>query len=219
MLALYAPGVAGTTPVVTTLPAGLSVAQLSEGLKSGLGSILEQALSGGESIEVQAPSALSRIQAALSKSGKTESAASFSDALAGAVAKVSPEAADLMQSALKDVKIEDAQAVLSGGPDAGTQYFKKNAGPALREKLLPLVKQATASSGLAASAKEMLGAAGPLAALGGNKAIADLDGYVTDQVLDQSFALMAKQEAAVRANPSLLTGSPLAQKVFALFKK
>ncbi|HEY9250308.1 MAG TPA: DUF4197 family protein, partial [Rariglobus sp.] len=65
----------------------------------------------------------------------------------------------------------------------------------------------------------MLGEAGPFAALGGGKAAADLDGYVCDQVIAQSFALMAKQEAAVRANPALLTNSPLAQKVFALFKK
>jgi hypothetical protein len=47
----------------------------------------------------------------------------------------------------------------------------------------------------------------------------DLDGYLCDQVLAQSFALMAKQEAAVRANPALLKDSPLAQKVFAAFKK
>ena len=65
----------------------------------------------------------------------------------------------------------------------------------------------------------MLALAGPLAGFGGNKAVSDLDGYVCDQLLEQSFALIAKQETAVRANPALLTNNPLAQSVFSLFKK
>lgn len=204
----------GTTPAV----AGFSSEQLSSGLKSGLGTIITQALAGGQ-LDIGAPGALSKIETALTKAGKGEAASGFSTALSEAAAKVAPQATALIQTALKDVKIEDAKALLSGGPDAATQFLKKHAGAPLREKLLPLVKQATASSDLAGKAKAMLAAAGPLAGFGGGKAVADLDGYVTDQVLEKSFALMAKEEAAVRANPALLKDNPLAQKVFALFKK
>lgn len=206
---------ADSAPVVA-LPA-LSTQQLADGLKSGLGAIITQAL-GENKLTVTPPSALAKIETAVAKT-HPEAATGFSAALSAAVAQVAPQATGLLQTALKDLKIEDAKTVLSGGPDAATQYLKKTAGPVVREKLLPLVKQATAASGLAEKAKAMLGEAGPFAALGGGKAAADLDGYVCDQVIAQSFALMAKQEAAVRANPALLTNSPLAQKVFALFKK
>ncbi len=215
---LFAPVVlnAETTPAPAVAGA-FSVQQLADGLKAGLGSILTQSLA-GNAVTVTPPPALAKIQAALGKTDKGATASGFGDAFKAVVAQVAPQAGGLFQGALKDAKIEDAQAVLSGGSDAGTRFLQNAVGPAVREKLLPLVKQATASSGLAAKAKDMLALAGPLAGLGGNKAMNDLDGYLTDQVLAQSFALIAKQEAAVRANPSLITGSPLAQKVFAQFK-
>lgn len=209
------------TPAVPAAPAatsGFSAQQLTDALRSGLGSIITQSLAQGK-ITVPAPSALAKVETAVSKTGSAESASGFSSALSAAVAKIAPQTSGVMQSVLKDVKIADAQTVFAGGPDAATQYFKKHAGAALREKLMPIVKQATASSGVADKAKAMLEAAGPLAGLGGGKAVSDLDGYVCDQVLKQSFALMAKEEAAVRANPALLKDNPLAQKAFALFKK
>lgn len=207
-----------TAPAAPAAASGFSTQQLTDALKSGLGSIITQSLAQGK-ITVTPPSALAKVETAVAKTGNTESASGFSSALSAAVAKIAPQTSGVMQSVLKDVKMEDAQAVLSGGPDAATQYFKKHAGAALREKMLPIVKQATAASGVAEKAKAMLAAAGPLAGLGGNSAVADLDGYVCDQVLKQSFGLMAKEEAAVRANPTLLKDNPLAQKVFAMFKK
>lgn len=209
-----------TAPTATpsAAAAALSPAQLTEGLRTGLGSIISQALSEGN-LSVAAPSALAKVQAALGKTGNAETAKSFSDALSAAVTALAPQVSGLMQSSATGLKIEDPKAVLAGSSDAATQLLKKSAGPALREKLLPLVKQATASSGLATKAKDMLALAGPFASLGGGKAVSDLDGYVCDQVIAQGFALMAKKEAEVRANPSLLTNNALAQKVFAAFKK
>jgi hypothetical protein len=180
--------------------------------------MISQSLGSG-TLTVTPPPALAKIQAALSKTGNAVAGAGFEEALKAAVAQVSPQVAGLLKGDLTSIKPEDAQALLAGGPDAATKFLQKSAGPALREKLLPLVKQATASSSMAAKAKEMLAAAGPLAGFGTNKVVNDLDGYLCDQVLAQSFALVAKQEAAVRANPALLKDSPLAQKVFAAFKK
>ncbi len=196
----------------------LSNQQLSDGLKAGLASIVTQALGQG-AVSVSVPPALAKVQTALGKTGNAAKATGFGGAFSAAVAQVAPQAMGLLQSSIKDIKVDDPKAVLSGGADAGTQYLKKAMGPSVREKLLPLVKQATASSGLAVKAKDMLALAGPLAGLGGNKAVSDLDGYLCDQVIEQSFALMGKQEAAVRANPALVTDSALGQKVFSMFKK
>ena len=218
-LASFAAEPAAPAVAPSAAASAFSPAQLTEGLKTGLGSIISQALSEGK-LTVAAPSALAKLQTALGKSGNGETATNFSDALSAAVKSLTPQVSGLMQSSASDLKVTDASSLLSGAPDAATQLLKKTAGPALREKLLPLVKQATASSGLAAKAKDMLALAGPLASFGGgSKAAADLDGYVCDQVIAQGFALVAKEEAAVRANPSLLTSNPLAQKVFAAFKK
>ena len=216
-------GLSAATPAPAVAPApvatdGFSAQQLADGLKAGLGSVISQALGSG-SLTVTPPPALAKIQAALSKTGNAATGAGFAEALSVAVAQVSPQVSGLLKSDLGAIKPEDAQGVLSGGPDAATKFLQQKMGPALKDKLLPLVKQATAASSMAAKAKEMLAVAGPFAGLAGNKAVNDLDGYLCDQVLAQSFALMAKQEAAVRATPALLKDSPLAQKVFAAFKK
>jgi hypothetical protein len=213
-----APAAAPVAPAAPAAPAGFSTQQLVDGLKAGLGSVISQSLGSG-TLTVTPPPALAKIQAALSKTGNAAAGTGFEEALKAAVAQVSPQVAGLLKSDLASIKPEEAQGLLAGGPDAATKFLQQKIGPNLREKLLPLVKQATASSSTAAKAKEMLALAGPFAGIAGNKAVNDMDAYLCDQLLAQSFALVAKQEAAVRANPALLKDSPLAQKVFAAFKK
>jgi len=80
------------------------------------------------------------------------------------------------------------------------------------------VKQAVTAAGVEEKANSLLASAGPLASLAGGKSLANIDGYVCDQVINQSFKLMSKEEGAIRANPSLLE-NPLARKIFSLIKK
>jgi hypothetical protein len=209
---------AQSTPA--TLPAGgvMSAEKVTEGFKSAFTSIVTQALQGTE-LDVTPPPALAKIMQAVNKTGNGELTSGFSAALGEVAAKLSPELAGLIQSQIADAKVADAKSLVMSGSTAGTQYLMKATGPKLREKLLPLVKQATAAAGVGEKARAMLAAAGPLAGLAGGKAIADLDGYVTDQLIDKSFALIAAQELAVRAKPSLLKDNELAQKVFTMFKK
>ncbi len=206
-----------STPAVPEA-SGLSGVELSDGLKAGLGSALESALGKlikPDGFKVSPPKVLATLE---KNAGQSDDSGGLSASLSAAAAKIAPQAATLMRDVFKNVKIDDAKAVLTGGPGAGTAFLRKSMEAPLREKLLPLVKDATASAGVAAKAKELLAAAGPFAAMGGSKAAADIDGYLCDQVISKSFQLLGKEEASIRANPSLLS-NPLAQKIFTLFKK
>ena len=198
--------------------AAFSSSDLAAGLKSGLGTALETALGKlvqpGE-LKVSPPSALAKIEAASGSAGQADS---MTSALNAAVAKVAPQAAELMRTTFKDVTITDAKAALLKAPSGGSQYLQKTMGPALREKLLPVVKQAVASAGVEEKAKALLASAGSFASLAGGKSLADIDGYVCDQVINQSFKLLSKEEGVIRANPAVLE-NPLAQKIFSLIKK
>ncbi len=211
--------VAQTSPAApaTTVPA-LSPQQLNEGFRTGFNTIVTQALVPG-AIKVSTPPLLANSGPILAKANKTEVLTDFNSALSETVGKVVPKAVDLIKTALKDVKIEDAKILLSGAPDAGTQFLRKAVGASVREALLPLVKQTTAATDLVAKAKTVLETMEPRGVKGGTRMIADLEDYVCNQVIAQSFKLIAQKEAAVRANPALLTGNVLAQKVFALYKK
>jgi hypothetical protein len=59
-----------------------------------------------------------------------------------------PVAADVFAQAVQKLTITDARNILSGAPDAATQYFKKTTGETLALKFKPLVAQVTARAGL-----------------------------------------------------------------------
>lgn len=196
----------------------LSSSDLAAGLKSGLGTALETALTKmvqPGALKISAPKALAKIEAASAGGGQADG---MSAALNAAVAKVAPKAAELMRTTFKDVKIADAKTALLNAPAGGTQYLQKTMGPVLREKLMPLVNEAVAAAGVEARAKALLATAGPLASFAGGKSLADINGYVCDQVISKSFQFMSKEESVLRANPTLLNNA-LAEKVFSLIKK
>ena len=121
------------------------------------------------------------------------------------------EAKPILVSAVKNISFADASAILSGGDDAATQYFKRTTSPAIAAKFLPIVKQATAKVDLAAQYNQYAGQAAKLGLL--SQQDANLDSYVTQKAMDGLFLMIAEQEKAIRKDP-VGTGSNLLQKVF-----
>ena len=60
-----------------------------------------------------------------------------------------PEAKALFVQAVKNMSVQDAKGILSGGNTAGTEYFKRATSDQLRAKFLPIVKNATQKVALA----------------------------------------------------------------------
>ena len=128
-----------------------------------------------------------------------------------AAEKSVPVAADVFSQAVQKLTITDARNILSGPPDAATQYFRKTTGDSLRIQFKPLVAQVTAKAGLVQQYDKMIAKAGPLAALAGGKA--DVNEYVTTKALDGLFLRVADEEKAIRTNPAART-SAILKKVF-----
>ena len=114
--------------------------------------------------------------------------------------------------AVQKLTINDARNILSGPPDAATQYFRKATGETLAIQFKPLVAKVTAGSGLVQQYEKMMASAGPLAALAGGGA--DVNTYVTNKALDGLFLRVAEEEKAIRENPAART-SDILKKVFA----
>ncbi len=121
------------------------------------------------------------------------------------------EAKPILSQAVKNMSFDDVRAILTGGDDAATQYFKRTTSDALAVKFLPIVKQATARVNLAGQYNQYAGQAAKLGLL--DKKDADLDSYVTHKALDGLFLMIAEQEKSIRKDP-VGTGSNLLQKVF-----
>lgn len=122
-----------------------------------------------------------------------------------------PQAQALLVDAVKKMTVQDAKGILAGSDDSATQYLERSSREQLRQRFLPIVKQATDKVGLA---KQYNAFASQATAFGVVDAKdANVEGYVTEQALDGLFKVIAQQEKGIRENPAGAATS-LAKKVF-----
>jgi hypothetical protein len=200
---------------------GLTSAQLLEGLKGGLGTLVTVA--GAElvkpgALDIAAPASMAKLESTLKRLNQSGAFDSFKASLQQAAVSVAPQTTAILKTAVGPLTLADAQSLVGGPPDAATKLLRKSAEATLRTQLMPTVQQAIAANGTAAKAKELAAKAGPMAAMMGVPSAADLEGHLLNQVLDASFGYLAKQEAAFRANPAQFKNA-VAAKVFALGQK
>jgi len=122
-----------------------------------------------------------------------------------------PEAKVLLVDAVKSMSVADAKAILTGGDDSATQYFRGKTHGALAEKFRPIVQQATSKVGVTQRYNEFAGKAARYGLL--DPSAANIDDYVTAQALDGLFKMIAKEEMAIRKDP-IGQSSRLLQTVF-----
>lgn len=121
------------------------------------------------------------------------------------------EAKPILVNAVKNMSFDDARAILTGGDDAATQYFRRTTSTDLTAKFLPIVKQATDKVGVAQQYNSFAGQAAALGVVDAKSA--NVENYVTEKALDGLFKMIAEQEASIRQNPAGAATS-LAKKVF-----
>jgi hypothetical protein len=121
------------------------------------------------------------------------------------------QARPVFRQALQHMTLADAKSILTGGDDAGTQYFRRATSTQLTAKFRPIVAAQTAKLGLARKYNEYAGKAAQVGLV--SSQAANLDDYVTSRALDGLFSRMADEERAIRKDP-LGQGSALVRKVF-----
>src|ERR1700716_751276 len=122
-----------------------------------------------------------------------------------------PESKILLKQALKQMSVEDAKRILTGGDDAATQYFRQATYAPLKAKFSPIISRETAKVKLGETYD---GVAKKAVALGVLKPEdASLQSYVTDKTLDGLFQMMAQEERTIRKDP-MGQASSLLKKVF-----
>ena len=211
----------GTTAAATVPLAALSQTEVANGLKQALSKGVNQAIAslgkeGGfldnAAVKIPMPPQLHQVESALRAVGQGKMADEFVATMNHAAEQAVPVAAHVFAGAITNMTMDDAKAILTGPDDAATQYFRKTSDKQLYEQFLPIVKEATAKTGVTASYKNLLQQAGPLASLLGRDA-GDLDGYVTSKSLDGLFKMVAVEEKQIRENPAART-TDLLKKVF-----
>jgi hypothetical protein len=146
-----------------------------------------------------------------------------------------PPAKRLFRAAIDKMTWQDAIGIVTGPQDAATQYLRRTAGEQLALEMKPIVAKQLEGAGatkafnnvvsrvggqqgvgaLAGAVGSVLG--GGTAQTGQSLTNFNMNDYVTNKAVDGIFTYIAKEEAAIRANP-LKSGSNLIKTVFGAVK-
>ncbi|HKZ18032.1 MAG TPA: DUF4197 domain-containing protein [Geobacteraceae bacterium] len=131
-----------------------------------------------------------------------------------AAERAAPSAARFFGDAIRNMTIEDARGILSGGDTAATRFLEKRTRSQLIDAFRPIVAEKMNQVGTVRSYKELIGKYDtvPLASLVGMPSL-DLDSYVTNKALDGLFTMVGAEEKKIRTNPAART-TELLRKVF-----
>jgi hypothetical protein len=168
-------------------------------------------------VRIPMPGELQTAERLLRSLGQGKYADEFVATLNQAAERAVPEGTAILMDSIHNLTLADAQAIWKGPDDAATQHFRKTGEARLKERFLPIVRQATDRAGVTAAYKKLMQKAGPYTQLLGRDNT-DLDSYVTDRALSGLFTTIAEEEKRIRQDP-LARGTELLKKVFGAVKQ
>ncbi|MDD2884931.1 MAG: DUF4197 domain-containing protein [Dechloromonas sp.] len=191
--------------------AGLKEA-LSQGADYAVGALGKNGgFMGNEKVRIPLPGYLEQAAAGLRMFGMGAQADQLVETMNRAAENAVAVAKPVLGNAIRQMSVQDAKAILTGGDDSVTQYFKSSSSAALTAKFLPIVQSETKRLKLAEQYNKVASKAAGAGLLDSKDA--DIDRYVTQKAMDGLFLMIAEEEKKLRANP-LAAGSGLLKKVF-----
>lgn len=172
---------------------------------------VENGFFGDERVKIPLPDSLKRAERVMRSIGMGRQADDLLLRMNRAAEAAMPEARALLVDAVKNMSIQDAKSVLTGGDAAATQYFRRTTSEPLAQRFLPVVKNAMNQVKLA-EAYDRFAERGSRFGLVKDKD-ANLESYITRKALDGLFVVMAEEEKKIRQDP-VGTASSIIRKVF-----
>ncbi|MBT9611963.1 MAG: DUF4197 domain-containing protein [Burkholderiales bacterium] len=219
-------GVGEATSNKSSAPASnLSDQDVTRGLKDALVEGAGKAVSSlgrtdgflqNDKVRIPLPESLQNVESVMKALGQGKRIEEFKTSLNRAAEAAVPEAKTLLVDAIKKMSVADAKAVLTGGEDAATKYFRQATETKLHERFLPIVGKTVNRYKLTDQYNRVAGTASKAGLL--NKEQANMSEYVTGKALDGLFFMIAEEEKAIRKDP-LGRSSEYVRKVFGSLQK
>ena len=163
-------------------------------------------------VAIPLPSALEKADRAMRMVGMGGEADKLKVGMNHAAEDAVADAKPIFKAALQRMTLADAKGILTGGDDAGTQYFRRVTSAQLTSKFKPTIARETGKLQLAPLYDKYASKAAELGLV--TKQDANLNDYVTAKALDGLFSRIADEERAIRKDP-LGQANSLIKKVFA----
>ncbi|MBK7768571.1 MAG: DUF4197 domain-containing protein [Sulfuritalea sp.] len=195
-------------------------AGLKEALTQGAGKAVDllgkpDGFLGNPKVKIPLPASVKKVEGIMRGLGMGRQADELVTAMNRAAEAAVPKAKTLLVNSIKQMSVEDAKGILTGGEDAATQYFRRTTSGPLAEQFKPIVRSAIAKVKLAEKYDQFAGKASKFGLV--REQDAHLEDYVTQKTLDGLYLMIAEEEKAIRHDPAGAAGN-LAKKVFGALK-
>ncbi len=193
---------------------------LKEALTQGAGKAVDllgrqDGFLGNPKVKIPLPESVQKVEGVLRGLGMGKQADELVATMNHAAEAAVPQARTLLVNSIKQMSVQDAKGILSGGEDSATQYFRRTTSGPMAEKFKPIVRSAMAKVKLAEKYDQFAGKAAKYGLV--REQDAHLENYVTQKTLDGLFLMIAEEEKAIRQDPADAAGK-LAKKVFGALK-
>lgn len=188
---------------------------LSQGLDRSIKSLaVKDGFLGNAAVKILMPPEAQKVESALRGIGLGSLCDNLIQSLNRAAESAVNEAAPVFVSALSQLTIRDATNILlSGQPDAATQFFKRTTTDELAKRFSPIVEGALGKHNVAQYWNAVVTRYNQIP-LVNEKIETDLNKYVTGKAIDGLFFQVAQEELKIRDNLGGARTTPLLQKVF-----
>lgn len=166
---------------------------------------------GNTRVKIPLPPSLKRVEGALRFAGMQRQADELVLSMNRAAEAAVIEAKPLLIDSVRNMSVQDAKGILTGGDTAATDYFRRTTQAQLTQRFLPVVKEATDRVGLAQQYNALAGQGAMFGLIEQDQAT--IEGYVTRKTLDGLYYMIGEQEKSFRRDPVGAT-SEIVRKVF-----
>jgi len=176
----------------------------------------ENGFLGDARVRIPLPESLQRAEKNMRRLGMAKYVDELIVTLNRAAEAAVPEAKQLFIDAVRQMSVQDAKGILTGGDTAATEYFRRTTADQLRQRFLPIVRRSTARVGLAQKYNQYAERGVRVGLVEARDA--NLDDYVTGKALDGLYFMVAEEEKKIRKDP-VGTASSLLKRVFGALLK
>ncbi|MFN7258881.1 MAG: DUF4197 domain-containing protein [Cyclobacteriaceae bacterium] len=201
-------------------PKALTKEEVANGLKEALvngiakGTDLTSKMDGyfkNPEIKIPFPKDVKKVEDKLRQLGMGSEVDRFVLTLNRGAEEAAKEAKPIFISAIKQMSIDDAFAVLKGQPDAATQFLKRTTSAQLKEKFKPVVQTNLDKVNATKYYGDLISNYNRIPFI--SKVNPNLNDYATDMAIQGLFTMIAKEEKSIRQDPAART-TDLLKKVF-----
>ena len=191
-------------------------AGLKEALRVGTETVVNRlgatnGFSSDPAIRIPLPDELKEVKAQLDKFGMGFMLQDLETRLNRAAESATPKAKSLFLESISEMTLDDVRAIYKGPDDAATQYFRQKMSASLAKEFRPIVTNSLNQVAALKSYDEVMEKYRALPFVPNLNA--DLGDFVIEKSMDGIFHYLAKEEAAIRANPAKRT-TEILQRVF-----